>query len=76
MSFTFDPNGPVSSSIVTINVLDDLTVEATEHFIVKLVAPIDDSAVELPENDTVIYIIDDDSKFTSELYVHVNDSLN
>ena len=72
MPFTFTPTGPTSFD-VNIDILDDQTVEATENFIVRLTAPIDGSAVQLPENDTVIYIIDNDSESVNVHYtMHIN----
>lgn len=60
-TFLFIPLG-VNSFGASILVLDDQTVESTEVFSVSLSAPSDSSAVELPENATIISIIDDDSK--------------
>ena len=48
-----------TSFSASVFVEDDNTVEATENFFVSLSG---DSAAQLPENATVIYITDNDSK--------------
>lgn len=58
--FTFTPSGPTSFE-TSVSILGDITVEATEQFIIRLSAPSAESSVQLPENDTIITIIDDDS---------------
>ena len=59
-TFTFTPSGPTSFD-TSVSILGDITVEAMEQFIVRLSAPSAESSVQLPENDTIITIMDDDS---------------
>ena len=54
------------SFVAEVLVLDDQTVEAMEQFSVSLSAPADNSPVELPDNATDIFIMDDDSKCCTE----------
>jgi hypothetical protein len=59
-TFTFSPAGPVSFS-ETVQVLDDNTVENRERFFVGLSAPAGETALNLPENPSVVYIADNDN---------------
>jgi hypothetical protein len=58
--YTFTPDNPLLSFETSLLVVDDMTVEATEQFTISLSAPLNEASVELPENVTVITIIDDD----------------
>jgi hypothetical protein len=58
--FTFSPAGPVSFT-ETVQVLDDDTVENRERFFVGLSAPAGETALNLPEDASVVYIADNDN---------------
>ena len=48
----------------TVQVLDDDTVENRERFFVGLSAPAGETALNLPEDASVVYIADNDSELT------------
>ena len=63
-TFTFTPTGALSFT-ETVRVLDDVRVENRERFSVALSPPVGETALSLPDRNSVVYITDNDSELVS-----------